>query len=291
MNVSRAALPAMALTALALASLAPACGDDGGGGAQTADVGYLDVPDNVDGPPSDFGAADMVTAAKYGRIQVEIDQMTGKGPASQALTDLEAALDAMIADGHLDKPGGVDFVTDETLPTSGGVVHTFAELDTVGRAYRNLAVPAGSASIHVLYVDGSYEDDSGSSRVLGFAYGGSFMVMFKDSITSGCASSSVLALFPLIRDRICARVEATVFLHELGHLFGLVNNGTPMVDDHQDDAHGAHDVDPDCLMYWQIDGTKAVDIVGQRFSGGGEPDLGFCPASLADLDAAIARTR
>ena len=41
-------------------------------------------------------------------------------------------------------------------------------MSTTGAA----SVPAGSASIHVLYVDGSYEDDSGSSRVLGFAYGG-----------------------------------------------------------------------------------------------------------------------
>ncbi|TNF34586.1 MAG: hypothetical protein EP329_07080 [Deltaproteobacteria bacterium] len=271
--------------ALALAVGAAACGQ--GDGSTTSDVVGLDVPDNPDPPKSDFGPVDHVSGAKYAKLTVEIDFVTGKGPDGVALSDVQEALDRMRADGQLAKPDGIELALDDVLPASDeDKVWTFEELRTLAQGYRDRPLDAGAAAIHVLYMDGHYQDDTPQGTVLGFAYGGSWMVMFKDNITRACASSTVIAgpVLTALRDKICARTEASVLLHELGHLFGLVNNGTPMVVDHQDPDHGAHDADQSCLMYWAIERSTAVDLIAERFTSG-TPTLGFCATSLADLAA------
>lgn len=278
------------LLAAAFLLAATACGD---GGPSTPIVDR-ELPDNPDPPPSSFTAADHVTDADYDRLVIEVDFVTERGPHGTALSDVQAALDRMVADGHLAKSAGAAFALDDAIPAGDpDKVWTFAELSAMSAAYRDYDLSDDASAIHILYVDGRYEGDTDQGSVLGFAWGGSWVVMLKDNITRACASSSVLGgpLLSGLRDRVCARAEASVLLHELGHIFGLVNNGTPMVEDHEDPDHAKHDVDPDCLMYWAIERSGAVDIVAQRFVGGGEPTLGFCDASLADLAAAIAEAR
>jgi predicted Zn-dependent protease len=51
--------------------------------------------------------------------------------------------------------------------------------------------------------------------------------------------------------------------HEFGHLMGLVDQGSPMQNDHKDADHGAHCINPSCLMYHAvettgIDGTNTI---------------------------------
>lgn len=280
------------LACLAAATLlaASACGDSG----PSTVITDRELPDNPDPPPSTFAAIDHVTDADYDQLVVEVDFVTERGPDDTALTDVQAALDRMVADGHLAKSAGASFALDDTIAAGDpDKVWTFAELSAMSAAYRDRDLPADASSIHVLYVDGHYEGDTAQGSVLGFAWGGSWIVMLKDNITRACSNSSVLQgpLLGGLRERVCARAEASVLLHELGHIFGLVNNGVPMVEDHEDPDHAKHDVDPDCLMYWAIERSGAVDIVAQRFIGGGEPTLGFCDASLADLAAAIAEAR
>jgi len=276
---------ALALT-LALGLAGSGCGADDG--AATPDVSHLELPPNPSPPPSAFVARDHVAGDRFTQLVIEIDYVTGRAPDEGALDELRAALASLVAEGYLAKPDGVSIVIDEVIPAAPeGTVYRFVDLRAIAEAYRNVPVPAGASSIYALYADGSYEADGGGGRVLGFAWGGSWMVMMSDNIAAACEGSSVLQgpLLGALRGRICARVEAMVFLHELGHLFGLVDNGIPMVEDHADPDHPAHTRDPNCLMYWQIPRSSAVDGIAQRFLGGGEPPLGFCPPSLADLAA------
>lgn len=66
--------------------------------------------------------------------------------------------------------------------------------------------------IHVLYLDGGTDQDSGSGSVLGLAYTGTSFALFKQS----CDATANLVVSP-------DEVEATVLVHEVGHLLGLVN--------------------------------------------------------------------
>ncbi|MDZ7849102.1 MAG: hypothetical protein U5L96_21590 [Owenweeksia sp.] len=44
----------------------------------------------------------------------------------------------------------------------------------------------------------------------------------------------------------------------MGHLMGLVNTGTPMVNGHEDGSHVDHCNDDQCLMYWAVQSADAI---------------------------------
>ena len=74
-------------------------------------------------------------------------------------------------------------------------------------------------------------------------------------------------------------VESTVLMHEFGHLLGLVDNGSPALQDHVDEEHGAHCTNENCLMYYAIQTTGFLT----NLTGGTIPALdGNC---LQDLKA------
>ncbi len=73
--------------------------------------------------------------------------------------------------------------------------------------------------------------------------------------------------------------------HEIGHTLGLVDNGVPMVQDHEDPDHANHTADPECIMYWAYERRAAVKKLEQVLdSGTPEEAIGFCPPSLNDLE-------
>ena len=82
------------------------------------------------------------------------------------------------------------------------------------------------------------DEYAGDPNVLGIAYRNTSMAIFQETIarhTGGALEPSA------------ATVEGTVAAHEFGHVLGLVNNGSPM--EHQDEPHGRHCDNEDCLMY------------------------------------------
>ena len=75
-------------------------------------------------------------------------------------------------------------------------------------------------------------------------------------------------------------LESTVICHEFSHLSGLVNLGTPMVEDHQDSENGAHCITESCLLYHKI---ERMNIAINFFNQDQIPELdAFC---LQDLRA------
>lgn len=52
--------------------------------------------------------------------------------------------------------------------------------------------------------------------------------------------------------------------HELGHLLGLVNVGTPLQSGHKDDQHGKHCSNRKCLMYYVVDSKNPFRLLLKR---------------------------
>lgn len=227
---------------------------------------------------------DLFGDARYPALRVVLHHREGAAPRPGALAKVQQALDDLQASGHVRKPAGIRFELGQVLPAGTGGDYTFEQLDDDLEASRGSFVVGPAAVIHGLYSDGRY-DNGGEGTVLGFAYGGARLVMLRDRIDDAC-DDPVLGLLGA-DEEACDALEGTVLLHELGHLFGLVDNGLPMVDDHRDPAHDAHDVDDSCLMYWAAETPAIADTFADTFLGGDGRIPTFDGACLADMAAAL----
>jgi hypothetical protein len=81
-------------------------------------------------------------------------------------------------------------------------------------------------------------------------------------------------------------VETSTLNHEFGHLFGLVNLGTDMVNNHEDPTADNHCDIPDCLMRGELEfggGMMGVLEKSKISKGAAVPD--FDPECILDLQA------
>lgn len=88
--------------------------------------------------------------------------------------------------------------------------------------------------------------------------------------------TNVIAVFkPVIEtmangnERLGSFVEQSTIVHEMGHALGLVNNGVGLTSPHQDEEHGAHCTNTDCVMYWQNEGRSNLVTFVQNFMNNG----------------------
>ena len=113
----------------------------------------------------------------------------------------------------------------------------------------------------IIFLDGASDRDTDESVILGTAYRNTSFVMYEETLHSFSDSA-----FEPNRKVL----ESTVILHEFGHLLGLVNVGTPLVEEHQDIENGAHCINENCLMYYQAENASKI---GQFISGEDIPTL------------------
>lgn len=256
--------------------LMSSCGTSGSGASTSATGAAAPAGDKS------YGPLDHVTA-KYKKLVVEVDHVKGRDASQKSLDGLSGELEKLRSGGYLHKDaGGITFTLDEELPANADPSHvyTLAELDALAKAHRTIRPPDDASYIHMVYVDGHYQDDGADTFVLGFAYGGYNIVMLKDNVKRACEGSAAL---PAVREKLCELTEGSVLLHELGHLFGLVDNGVTMTIDHKDKDHGAHDASQDCIMYWLNEKSSIVDLIARRLNQGNESMSPFDANCLNDL--------
>ncbi|MFT4975191.1 MAG: hypothetical protein ACI8S6_001078 [Myxococcota bacterium] len=224
------------------------------------------IDDNTNSTAGDF-AYDYLTDGDYVTLVVEIDWVSGNEPEASAVAELQSVLEELCR-----KPGGVEIVLDDEVPPQGSPVWTYEAAEELELSWRDRYHDAdgGTAVMYFLFLDGSSEKDTDSGRVLGYAYRGSSLIMFKETMESTGGGLT-----------LSAPIEDTVIVHEAGHVLGLVDNGIPMVSDHRDEDHGNHDDNDECIMYWSVSTDAIVDVLGL---GGGSVD--FDDECRADMIAA-----
>jgi hypothetical protein len=210
-------------------------------------------------------------------LRFELDAAPGLSPYATSLEYLGALVGRV-----LDKPDGIAFDADETLPPAGSDhAWTFEELDAFSREHARDDAE-GPVSIHVLFIDGSYASSEDGGTVLGLAWGQRYIALFQDAIRSGCSGGLLGAL----STEACEIAERNVWAHEIGHVIGLVDNGLSPQSDHRDVEHGRHDISDGCLMYWAYDRPAMFDALLSRLDNGQSADVDFCENCWADLSAA-----
>jgi hypothetical protein len=228
-----------------------------------SDSGYTNnpgIPDNLHNRPVGASANELLSSSKYTSVKVEVQYMTGYQPDAAALNHLQTILTDLV-----NKPAGLTIVTKEISAAS----NTTLSLDDVIQIEKNnrTAFTSGAQlALYVLYTNGNYTDNN----VLGVAYKNTSVVLFGKKIQDNSGAIGQASRTKLV---------ATVAEHELGHLLGLVDIGSPMQTNHKDAAHGNHCNNTACLMYYA---SETSDILGFLVTGN---IPSFDANCLADLHA------
>ena len=104
----------------------------------------------------------------------------------------------------------------------------------------------------MVYVAGGSQDDTSDGKVLGAAYHGTSIVMFKGTINANTGGGALSGKPPT------AFVERAVLVHEFGHAAGLVNLGAPMQAPHEDASHPHHSTNQKSVMYWAVENSAGL---------------------------------
>lgn len=196
--------------------------------------------------PGDSARA-FLQADQFPVLNVEIDYMEGYQPDSDALDSLKVSLEK-----HLNK-SNINIGIPNSIPAEGQNAYSANDIRALEEEFRNHFTESQSDTVwaYFLIVDGEFSEQN----VLGIAYYNTSMAFFGKTIRdiSGGATQPSRT-----------KVEGTVYRHEFGHILGLVNNGLPMQQDHQDEAHGHHCTVEECVMYYQVETT---DFFSNLFDG------------------------
>ena len=124
------------------------------------------------------------------------------------------------------KPGGIA-VALEVPATEAPRAWTIADLEKARMRWRKLQPSAGTLVVSVLFVRGSFADDPATA---GYAF-----------------ARDAFAIFVDVQQQNKAPIQS-VTVHEMGHLLGLVNQGSSMVHAHESKDGPGHCDNLACVM-------------------------------------------
>lgn len=192
-------------------------------------------------------ATDLLSSEKFTSMRVELVYVTGYEPSQRTIENLKRFLQERTF-----KPDGFTFNT-RAVASSGKAPFEIEEIVDIETKERTAFNTGDEIAIFIYFADGSNEKDTSTKIVLGSAYRNTSMVLYGETIET-------------ISRRLNAPdksiVESTVVNHEFGHLFGLVNLGTDLQSDHEDDSSNGHCKTSGCLMNANVQfGTDLIDVV------------------------------
>lgn len=132
-----------------------------------------------------------------------------------------------------------------SMPASGDVSWT---IDEVLKLAKTKGTSSSPTTFEIFFLNGHAAENAG---IIGFHINGSNVIaIFKDVIRATGTLEPMQA--------VPKYVEQSTLVHEMGHALGLVNNGLPMIEKHQDKEHGAHCSETKCVMFWSNEGSSSM---------------------------------
>lgn len=239
--------------------------DNGNINADPTDDGPISIDKTVNQQNVGDSANDLLSAQNFQDLAIEIFYVDGFKPTNNSISNFETFLSE-----RLNKPGGIQTEL-KMIASPGQDVYTITEIRALEDDIRTKYNMDNEIAVFGLFLDGEYSENTEDGSVLGVAYRNTSFIIFEETVQrfSGqpfAPSTTVL--------------ESTVLNHEFGHLMGMVNAGTPLQSDHQDEPHGRHCTSENCLMFWTAEtGEGLINMI----SGGAIPTFdGLC---LQDLQA------
>ncbi|MEH6405856.1 MAG: membrane metalloprotease [Leeuwenhoekiella sp.] len=180
-------------------------------------------------------ASDFLSSASFSSMQIEIGYVEGYRPTDATITNL-----LNFFENRINKPNGVSLKETIVPATSVGSLST-DEVVKIENDNRTVYNTGDELAVWVFFADENSEKNEGNSVILGTAYRNTSCIIYEKTIKDISSSSSANLTL----------VESTTIMHEFGHLFGLVNGGSDMQEDHEDTENERHCITKNCLMYYQ----------------------------------------
>jgi len=228
---------------------------------------------------------EYVRADDYLQLVMEVDSVAVAAPNLSVQQHVESVLASVV-----NKPMGVEIVRDQTLaPRGSDYMWTLEELGVLVDETSDLEVNNLTVKMHALFLDGGYAGDSAGSHTLGIAWADyQHMVIFKEKLKDLCTSGIYASMTEADNQMLCENSESALWLHEVGHLLGLVNRGVNMATEHEDPAHPGHTKSEESVMHWGYEWSALnggiVDQIYKRIMVSHTDPLDFgvdCEADLA----------
>lgn len=132
------------------------------------------------------------------------------------------------------------------IPAQNKSSFSMQDIRDLSDEYQTTQSTANQSVIFLVYVDGYFKlNDEVREDILGVSVG-SFVVAIFKPVISNIQGGGVFGGDPKYM------VEQATVTHEVAHALGLVNNGVDLHTSHQDEAHGKHCSNSDCVMYWTV---------------------------------------
>lgn len=192
-----------------------------------------------------YSANDLLASGKYSSLKIEIQYMPGYAPDAASITNLQNFLNT-----YINKPGGIIVVSSQ-IPAATSTTLSVDQIRQIENTNRTAFTSGNQIAVYILYTNGNYTDNS----VLGVAHRNTSVALMGKTIHDNSGG---------IGQASRTKLESTVLQHELGHLLGLVDIGTPMQTNHKDPSHGNHCNNSSCLMYYA---SETTDILGFLVTG------------------------
>lgn len=189
---------------------------------------------------------DLLSNSRYNSLLIEIQYMPGYAPDSQAVDHLKNFLSTFLR-----KDGGIT-INQREIPASSSSSLSIEEIRQIENTNRTVFTNGSTLAVNILYTNGQ---SSNNNNALGIAYRNTSVVLLGRTIRNNSGGFGQPSRTTL---------EGTVLEHELGHLMGLVDLGSPMQTSHKDSANGNHCDNQNCLMYYAAETT---DILGFLTTG------------------------
>ena len=179
-------------------------------------------------------ANDLLSNDSFDKLLIEIAYVTGFQPSEAAMNNFVLFLkqrtfkeDIEIVYTQLDSPN------EETL-----TLEKIADLESDNRTIYN---DGTTLAIYIYFADAPSDEDNEDEDLvtLGAVYRNTSMIIHEVTVRKLASKSIIISN---------ADVETSTLNHEFGHLFGLVDLGTPTVNDHEDPEAENHCDVQGCLM-------------------------------------------
>lgn len=179
----------------------------------------------------------------FKNVVIEVDNASSVSPNSGALAGLVDIFEDFSDKQNISFAGGNSFEATEES-------YTAEDLNAIMRQNRSMYSGADTATVYVLYLNGSFAQNE---NALGAAFNASSFVIFKEKISN--ATTAVL---------FASGFEEAILRHEMGHLLGLVNINYQSDMAHEDANHPNHSNNPEGVMHWAVEDISVANI----FRGG-----------------------